>query len=165
MDNVLTSIVKPGPDGQLVYDFSDLDKRVDFIAAVGAEPILAASYMPEPFDAVPSADRQSAPQDYALWEDLCYRTTRRCLERGKRVPHWEVWSEVNTAVSNPAPTTRAPRPSPGSSSRLRARRPPIRTWSGDSKPTASSTGQPPAASSAPTPQPGSADPRWPAAVR
>ena len=103
MDNVLTSAVKKGPDGQLTYDFTELDKRVDFMAAVGAEFILAASYMPEIFDAVPNPERQSAPKDYALWEDLCNRAARRCLERNRRVPYWEVWNEVNSGWLKPGP--------------------------------------------------------------
>lgn len=96
MDNILTQTVRKGPDGQLAYDFADLDRRVDFITSFGAEPILAASYMPEVFDAIPNTDRQSAPRDYGQWEDLCFRAARRCLERGKRVPFWEVWNEPNT---------------------------------------------------------------------
>ncbi|MEP0841512.1 MAG: hypothetical protein HRF43_02225 [Phycisphaerae bacterium] len=103
MDNVLTGTVKKSENGELVYDFTDLDKRVDFIHAVGADPILAASYMPQVFDAVPDHNRQSAPRDYALWEDLCYRAARRCLERGRRVPFWEVWNEPNTGWIKPGP--------------------------------------------------------------
>lgn len=103
MDNVLTQAVKKGPDGALVYDFAELDKRVDFITSIGADPILAVSYMPQVFDTVPNDERQSAPRDYALWEDLCYRASRRCLERGRRVPYWEVWNEVNTGWLKPGP--------------------------------------------------------------
>src|SRR5690606_28564537 len=59
------------------------------------------SYMPIPFDAVANNDRQSAPRDYALWEDLCYRAAKRCLDRGLRIPFWEVWNEVNTGWLKP----------------------------------------------------------------
>ncbi len=103
MDNVFTPVVRKGDDGKLAYDWSDLDRRVDFLAKIGADAIIAASYMPIPFDAVENHDRQSAPKDYALWEDLCYRAAKRCLDRGRRVPFWEVWNEVNTGWLKPGP--------------------------------------------------------------
>lgn len=102
MDNVLTAVVKE-EGGRLVYDWSDFDKRVDFIFQTGAEPILCLSYMPIPFDAIPDPDRHSAPKDYALWEDLCYRAAKRCIERGKRVRYWEVWNEANAGWLKPPP--------------------------------------------------------------
>jgi hypothetical protein len=103
MDNVLTSSVKKGDDGKLVYDFSEMDKRVDFMHAIGAEPILAASYMPQVFDAVPNGERQSAPQDYAAWEELLARASKHCVERGKPVTYWEVWNETNAGWLKPGP--------------------------------------------------------------
>jgi hypothetical protein len=53
---------------------------------------------------VTNHDRQSAPKDYQLWEDLCYRAAKRCIQRGYRVPFWEVWNEVNTGWLKPGPT-------------------------------------------------------------
>ncbi len=104
MDNVFTPVVKEDKDGRLVYDWSDFDRRVDFIVGkMGAEPIFAVSYMPIPFDAVQDHNRQSAPRDYGLWEDLCYRAARRSLDRGKRIPFWEVWNEANTGWIKPGP--------------------------------------------------------------
>lgn len=103
MDNALTNTVKKGPGDELVYDFTELDKRVDFIQAIGAEPIIAASYMPQVFDAIEDHERHSAPRDYALWEELCYRAARHSLERGKRIPYWEVWNEPNTGWIKPGP--------------------------------------------------------------
>jgi hypothetical protein len=104
MDNVLTGVVRRSEDDRLMYDWTDFDRRVDFIAGkMGADPILAVSYMPQAFDAVPDPDRHSAPKDYALWEDLCYRAARRCIERGHRVPYWEVWNEVNSGWLKPGP--------------------------------------------------------------
>ncbi len=103
MDNVLTQVIRR-KEGALVYDWSDFDRRVEFIAGkMRADPILAVSYMPIPLDAVENHDRQSAPRDYALWEDLCYRAASRCIERGYRVPFWEVWNEVNTGWLKPGP--------------------------------------------------------------
>jgi hypothetical protein len=95
-DNVLTNALKKDPDGNFIYDWTAFDERVDFIHKTGAAPILAVSYMSQVLDAVPDDNRQSAPNDYAAWEELCYQAAKRCLERGKRVPFWEVWNEPNS---------------------------------------------------------------------
>jgi hypothetical protein len=102
-DNVLTNAVSKNEQGQLKYDWKSLDERVDFIHKVGAAPILAASYMPQVFDAVPDNNRQSAPNDYAAWEELCYQAAKHCMDRGKRVPYWEVWNEANSGWIKPGP--------------------------------------------------------------
>ncbi len=102
-DNVLTQALKKDADGKLVYDWSAFDQRLDFIYKVGADPILAASYMPQVLDAVPNGDRQSAPNNYDAWEELCYQAAKRSLERGERVPFWEVWNEVNAGWLKPGP--------------------------------------------------------------
>ena len=102
-DNVLTQALKKNENGNLVYDWSSFDQRVDFIYKAGASPILAASYMPQVLDAVPNNERQSAPNDYKAWEELCYRAAKHGLERGKRVPFWEVWNEVNAGWLKPGP--------------------------------------------------------------
>lgn len=103
MDNVLTNVLKRNDAGKLEYDWTDLDRRVDFMHKMGAEPILAASYMPQVLDAVENHDRQSAPNNYSLWEEMCYQAAKRCIERGVRVPFWEVWNEVNTGWLKPGP--------------------------------------------------------------
>lgn len=103
MDNVLTGVLKRSKEGALVYDWKDLDRRVDFLHQMGAEFILCASYMPQALDAVPNNERQSAPKDYAAWEELCFETAKHCLERNRRVPFWEVWNEVNTGWLKPGP--------------------------------------------------------------
>lgn len=102
MDNVLTSVVRE-ENGKLVYDWTDFDRRIDFIFQTGAEPIICLSYMPIPFDAIPDPDRHSAPKDYTLWEDLCYKAAKHCIERGKRVRYWEVWNEANAGWLKPPP--------------------------------------------------------------
>ncbi len=103
MDNVFTNAVKKGPDGDYVYDFTDLERRVAFMRRVGADPILCASYMPEAFDAVPDPERHSAPKDYKLWEELCFRAARHLIDAGLRVTWWEVWNEVNAGWIKPGP--------------------------------------------------------------
>lgn len=96
MDNILTNAAKKESEGKLTYDWSDFDRRLDFIYRIGAVPIFAASYMPQVFDAVPNNDRQSAPRDYAAWEELCCQAAKHALERGTPVTYWEVWNEANS---------------------------------------------------------------------
>lgn len=104
MDNVLTGVLKKNKEtGELTNDWRDFDKRVDFMHRIGADPILCVSYMPQVLDAVVNHERQSAPRDYAAWEELCYQAAKRCLERDRRVPFWEVWNEVNTGWLKPGP--------------------------------------------------------------
>lgn len=103
MDNIFTQALRKGTNGQPIYNWSDFDRRIDFIAKIGADAIMAVSYMPQVLDAVPNNDRQSAPKDYGAWEDLCFRAAQRCVERGKRVAFWEVWNEVNTGWLKPGP--------------------------------------------------------------
>ena len=103
MDNIFTGVLKAGQGTNLVYDWADFDRRVDFITKIGADPIMAVSYMPQVLDAVPNDERQSAPKDYVAWEELCFQAARHSLERGKRIPFWEVWNEVNTGWLKPGP--------------------------------------------------------------
>lgn len=104
MDNILTNALKKDDQGKLVYDWTDFDRRADFIVKkLGAEPIFAVSYMPQVLDAVENHDRQSAPRDYGIWEDLCYEAAKRAIERGARVPWWEVWNEANSGWIKPGP--------------------------------------------------------------
>jgi len=104
MDNVFTGVLKKSKEtGELVFDWRDFDKRVDFIRKIGADPIMCVSYMPQVLDAVPNNERQSAPRDYAAWEELCFQAAKHSLERGTRVPFWEVWNEVNTGWLKPGP--------------------------------------------------------------
>ena len=103
MDNIFTGVLKAGQGTNLDYDWTDFDRRVDFIAKIGADPIMAVSYMPQVLDAVPNGERQSAPKDYTAWEELCFQAAQRSLQRGKRIPFWEVWNEVNAGWLKPGP--------------------------------------------------------------
>jgi hypothetical protein len=103
MDNIFTGVLKAEQGTNLVYDWTDFDRRVDFITKVGADPIMAVSYMPQVLDAVPNNERQSAPKDYAAWEELCFQAVQHSLQRGKRIPFWEVWNEVNSGWLKPGP--------------------------------------------------------------
>jgi hypothetical protein len=95
--------VKKGQGTDLVYDWADFDRRVDFMTKIGAQPVMAVSYMPQVFDAVPNNERQSAPKNYAAWEELCFQAAQHSMQRGKRIPFWEVWNEVNSGWLKPGP--------------------------------------------------------------
>jgi len=103
MDNIFTQVLKAREDGSLVYDWTDFDRRLDFLHQIGADAILCVSYMPQVLDAVPNHERQSAPKDYQLWETLCYEAANRAVDRDRRAPFWEVWNEVNTGWLKPGP--------------------------------------------------------------
>lgn len=106
MDNMLTMVVQE-KDGERIYDWEDFDRRVDFIYRMEAEPIFAVSYMPAPMYADPGTQphvaHHSAPASYEEWEELCYMAAHRSVERGKRIPWWEVWNEPNTGWIRPGP--------------------------------------------------------------
>ncbi len=96
MDNVLTNAVKKNDDGTTRYDWSDLDKRLDFMKKVGCEFIFCISYMPEALDAVPNGERHSYPRDWDEFGELVYQAAKHCIDRGTPVKYWEVWNEINT---------------------------------------------------------------------
>lgn len=96
MDNLLTNAVKKNEDGTLRYDWTDLDRRLDFMKKVGCELIFCISYMPEPLDAVPNPDRHSYPRDWDEFGELVHAAARHCIDRGAPVKYWEVWNEINT---------------------------------------------------------------------
>lgn len=96
MDNLLTNAVKKNDDGTLRYDWTDLDRRLDFMRKVGCELIFCISYMPEPYDAVEDHNRHSYPRDWDEFGELVYQAAKHCIDRGTPVKYWEVWNEINT---------------------------------------------------------------------
>ncbi|MGQ9454917.1 MAG: GH39 family glycosyl hydrolase [Armatimonadota bacterium] len=96
MDNLLTNALKKNEDGTLCYDWTDLDRRLDFMKKVGCELIFCISYMPEPLDAVPDPNRHSYPRDWDEFGELVYQAAKHAIERGTPVKYWEVWNEINT---------------------------------------------------------------------
>lgn len=102
MDNIFTNAVKRSASGRLVYDWSDLDRRLEFMQKVGCEFIACVSYMPEALEAFPNPDRHARPRSYAEWEELCYQSAKHAIETGRRIPYWEVWNEANSGWLKPA---------------------------------------------------------------
>lgn len=103
MDNILTNAVRRDDAGRLVYDWSDLDRRLEFMGKLGCEFIACASYMPQALEAFPDPDRHASPADFAEWEELCYQTARHARESGRRIRYWEVWNEANSGWLKAAP--------------------------------------------------------------
>ncbi len=104
MDNIFTSVLRrEKTTGALQTNWTDFDRRLAFVQKVGADAILAVSYMPQVLDAVPDNERHSAPNSYEAWEDLCYQAAHRAIEQGRRVAFWEVWNEVNSGWLKPGP--------------------------------------------------------------
>ncbi len=96
MDNIFTDAVKRDQSGKVVYDWTGLDRRLDFMKKIGCTFIACVSYMPEALEAFPNQDRHARPASYDEWEELCYQAARHCIETGRRVPYWEVWNESNS---------------------------------------------------------------------
>ena len=80
-----------GSPGNLTFDFSKFDALLDDIAAVGATPYIALSYMPP---AISSGDIVATPQNYADWELVTQRTIEH-VSGTRKTPnvYYEVWNE------------------------------------------------------------------------
>ena len=97
LDNIYTfyHIVRRAADGTISYDWAELDRVVDGIRAMGKEPFICLSYMPEQLS-VTGASRVTPPADYTAWSALVSATvTHLNVERRLGVRYWEVWNEPN----------------------------------------------------------------------
>ncbi len=95
LDNIFNfyNIVHRGTDGTITYDWTQLDRVLDGIRAMGKEPMICLSYMPETLSADGSS-RVSPPADYNEWAALVNATvTHVNIDRKAGVRYWEVWNE------------------------------------------------------------------------
>ncbi len=77
--------------GQLHYNWTELDKVVDKMQAVGAKPFLSLSYMPL---AISSGDVVAEPNDYNDWAQVVQKTIERYSgDKGIQDVYYEVWNE------------------------------------------------------------------------
>ncbi len=77
-------------DGHINVDFSNLDRYIDSIIAMGARPLMSLSYTPKPL----SDEKYSVPNDRKLWAELVYKTVRHFnVERKLGIEYWEFWNE------------------------------------------------------------------------
>ncbi len=80
-----------GSPGNLTFDFSRFDKVLDDIAATGAKPYIALSYMPP---AISSGDIISKPVRWEDWQLVVQKTIEHVSgQRGTRDVYYEVWNE------------------------------------------------------------------------
>jgi len=87
------NLVKKDND-KFVYDFSELDKTVDDIIAMGALPFFSLSYMPSSFTA--SGKVTDVPSNWNYWKDLIKATIEHYSGRNKKnldKVYYEVWNE------------------------------------------------------------------------
>lgn len=97
--------VSVNDSGRLSIDWTRLDSAVDHIFKLGSEPLMCIGYTPAVLSTMPPDTPRGpvagdpglyAPSDYALWEEVVYRTVRHCnVERGLNIRYWEVWNEPN----------------------------------------------------------------------
>ncbi len=100
IDNIFShyDVVERGPDGRLVYHFDKLDRVVDSVRAMGAEPYMCLGYMPQAL--APGTTGIDPPQSYAEWQDLVFQTVKHYnLDRQTPIKYWEVWNEPNLDYS------------------------------------------------------------------
>jgi len=80
-----------GTSGNLTFDFSKLDVLLDDIAATGAKPYIALSYMPPE---ISSGDLVAPPTNYSDWQLLTQKTIEHISgKRGTSDVYYEVWNE------------------------------------------------------------------------
>lgn len=79
--------------GQVVYDWSELDKTVESILKTGAKPMLSLSYMP---DAISKGNMLEVPKDWNDWGKLVQTTIEHYSGRSQKNISgmiYEVWNE------------------------------------------------------------------------
>lgn len=97
IDNIYTHyrVVQRGADGVVRYDWTNLDRLIDGIRAMGKEPFICLSYMPEAIS-VSGTSRVQPPANYDEWAALVKATvTHLNGERKLGIRYWEVWNEPN----------------------------------------------------------------------
>lgn len=98
LDHVLNHCVKAEmKDGRMTVDFTALDKRLEIIRAMGAQPLMCLSFSPMAISGQKS--NIDPPNDLQFWEELIYRVVRYVnVERKLGVTYWELWNEPNLSV-------------------------------------------------------------------
>ncbi len=97
LDNIFNyyGIVQRGADGKISYTWDRFDRVLDGVLAMGKQPFLCLSYMPETMTASGSS-RVMPPADYEEWAALVEATVLHVnRDRKIGVRYWEVWNEPN----------------------------------------------------------------------
>lgn len=115
--NMLEDIVTQDENGNLCYDYTLNDYRLDYLLSKGYGVFLTYAFVP-PFLAVDSSLTSacakgktrykgkmiitSPPKDYAVWEEICYQYTVHIVERYglEEVKKWHLqcWNEPDIAM-------------------------------------------------------------------
>lgn len=102
---MLEDIVSMDEKGNLQYDYSECDARIDYMLGKGFNLLLSYNFIPkciaiDPNEGTSNAKNKlrykgkticaSPPRDYALWEEICYQFTRHIVERygEEKVAKW-----------------------------------------------------------------------------
>ena len=93
---MLEDMVSMDKKGNLRYDFSACDTRIDYMLSKGFNLLLSYNFIPkciaiDPDEGTSNAKNAlryknkticaSPPRDYALWEDICYQFTKHIVDR------------------------------------------------------------------------------------
>ena len=107
---MLEDIVFEGKNGELVYDFSDTDTRIDYLVSRGFSLLICMNFLPRAIardkGLVSESPRYkgkrlytSVPSDYRLWQEVCARYVAHLIERygEELVSTWyfHCWNEPN----------------------------------------------------------------------
>lgn len=97
-------LVKVGEDGEITYDWTNVDKVYDFLRELGIRPIVELGFMPEPLASGKQTifwwkGNVTEPKSYEQWADFIEHLVRHLTERygADEVRKWyfEVWNEPN----------------------------------------------------------------------
>ena len=87
----------PDRRDKMTIDFTALDKQLDIIRAMGAQPLMCLSYTPDFLGGDKGVT--NPPNDLRLWSELIYRLVKHVNgERRLGVKYWEIWNEPNLKV-------------------------------------------------------------------
>ena len=93
---MLEDIVSMDENGNLQYDYSECDARIDYMLSKGFNLLLCYNFIPKCIAIDPNEGSSNAknklrykgkticaspPKDYALWDEICYEFTRHIVDR------------------------------------------------------------------------------------
>ena len=93
---MLEDIVSMDEKGNLQYDYTECDARIDYLLSKGFNLLLSYNFIPkciaiDPDEGTSNAKKKlryknkticaSPPKDYALWDEICYEFTRHIVDR------------------------------------------------------------------------------------
>ncbi len=104
---MLEDIVSKDENGNLVYDFTENDVRMDYMVEKGFDLLISYNFIPPCISSDPEETSRvckkatrykgkfivtAPPTDYKLWEEICYNYTKHIVERYglERVKNWKL---------------------------------------------------------------------------